>query len=175
MIQDAALQLSLSQAITVTAVSQNVFDTAGLGLVPATNLYGIQGSGTVVSYGQDIGGGGPLATAPQLGVFINTNFAAGGAATLRIQLEAAVDTNNTGTPGTWDIIDQTDDIPVALLVGNAARPLVSFTVPDRYPGQAFPRFYRLNYLVSTGPFTAGVVSAMFLTGIDDVPFYGSRF
>ena len=78
------------------------------------------------------GGGGPLASGPQLGVFIAQNFTAGGAATLRVQLEAAVDTNNTGTPGTWDIIDQSDDIPVALLAQSSpARPLVSFEGPPR--------------------------------------------
>jgi hypothetical protein len=168
---DNASVLSNNQAITVTAVSSNVYDTAGLGVgQPVTNIFG-----KATNFGEDVGGGGPLTSAPQLIVSVAQTFAAGGAATLRVQLEAAVDTNNTGTPGTWDVIMQTDDIPVAQLVGNPARPLTSFTVPDRYPGQNFPRFYRLNYIVSTGPMTAGQLFAALLTGIDDVPFYPPNY
>lgn len=168
---DVTSVLSQAQAVTVTAVSTGVYDTAGLGVgQPVTNRFGI-----ATNFGEDLGGGGPLASAPQLGVFIAQNFAAAGAGTLRVQLQAAVDTNNTGTPGTWDTIAQTDDIPVAQLVQNAARPLTSFTVPDRYPGQNFPRFYRLNYIVATGPMTAGQLTAALLTGIDDVPFYPANF
>lgn len=170
MILDAAVsQLSVNQAITVTAVSTGTYDTAGLGLgQPVTNLFGIQSA----NFGEDIGGGGPLATAPQLGVFITTAFVGG--TSLLVQLQCAVDVNNTGLPVTWDTIMQSGVVPIASLVANAAQPLCSFTVPDRFPGQNFPRFYRLNYVV-VGPFTGGAVSAGFLTGIDDVPFYGSRF
>lgn len=163
--------LSSNQAITATAVSTGTYDTAGLGLgQPVTNRHG-----TATNFGQDIGGGGPLASAPQLFVGIATAFTAAGAATLRVQLQAAVDVNNTGSPVTWDTIDQTDDIPVANLAPNPGQPLVSFTVPDRYQGQNFPRFYRLNYIVATGPMTAGVVNAALVTGIDDVPFYPPAF
>jgi hypothetical protein len=170
MILDAAVsQLSINQAITVTAVSTGTYDTAGLGLgQPVTNIFGIQSS----NFGQDIGGGGPLATAPQLGVFITTAFVGG--TSLQVQLQCAVDVNNTGLPVTWDTILMSGVVPIASLVASAARPLCSFTVPDRFPGQNFPRFYRLNYVV-VGTFTAGNVSAGFLTGIDDMPFYGSGY
>lgn len=168
---DAQSILSNAQAVTATAVSTGTYDTAGLGVgQPVTNRFG-----TATNFGQDLGGGGPAASAPQLVVAVSKAFTAAGSATLRVQLQAAVDTNNTGTPGTWDTIDQTDDIPVANLVVNAAQPLVSFTIPDRYQGQNFPRFYRLNYVVSSGPMTAGNVNAALLTGIDDVPFYPPNF
>jgi hypothetical protein len=164
--------LSSAQAITVTAVSTGVYDTAGLGVGQAvTNRFG-----TATSFGEDVGGGGPLVSGPQLVVTVPTAFTAGGAATLRVQLQAAVDVNNTGLPVTWDTIVQTDDIAVALLgVSSPQRPLVSFTVPDRYQGQNFPRFYRLNYIVATGPMLTGAVNAMLLTGIDDVPFYPPNY
>lgn len=169
---DIASLLSNAQAVTVTAVSTGVYDTAGLGVGQAvTNRFG-----TATNFGQDMGGGGPLVSAPQLGVWVPTAFTAGGAATLKVQLQAAVDVNNTGLPVTWLTIDQTDDIAVALLVvSSPQRPLVSFTVPDRYPGQAFPRFYRLNYVVSTGPMLTGALNAALLTGIDDVAFYPPNF
>jgi len=169
---DAQSVLSTNQAVTVTAPSTGVYDAAGLGVgVAVTNRIGV--AGTV--FGSDLGGGGPLASGPQLGAWVTTTFTAGGSATLRVQLQAAID-NGSGSPGTWDTIQQTDDIPVAQLVaGTPGRPLTSFTVPDRYLGQAFPRFYRVNYLVSTGPMTAGAVSAALLTGIDDVSFYPSNY
>lgn len=164
--------LSSAQAITVTAVSTGVYDTAGLGVgQPVTNRFG-----TATNFGEDVGGGGPLTSAPQLVVSVPTAFTAGGAATLQVQLQAAVDTSNTGTPGTWETIMQTTTFALAdLAASSPQRPLCSFTVPDRYPGQNFPRFYRLNYVVATGPMTAGAVNAMLLTGIDDVPFYPPNF
>lgn len=169
---DAGSVLSSTQAITATAVSTGTYDTAGLGVgQPVTNRFG-----TATNFGEDLGGGGPAASAPQLGVWVTTAFTAGGAGTLQIQLQAAVDVNNTGLPVTWQTIDQTDAFALAsLVVSSPQRPLVSFTVPDRYPGQNFPRFYRLNYVVGTGPMTAGALNAMLLTGIDDVPFYPPNF
>jgi hypothetical protein len=147
---------------------------AGLGVnVPATNITGLANN-AAAPMGEDIGGGGPAIGAPQLGVIIGTNFAAAGAATLRVQLQCAVDAG-AGVPGTWDTINQTDDLPVAQLT-TANNPLVSFTVPKRYPGQGFPRFYRLNYVIGTGPMTAGVIAfAGLLTGIDDNPLYPANF
>lgn len=169
---DIASVLSSAQAITVTAVSTGTYDTAGLGVgQPVTNRFG-----TATNFGEDVGGGGPMASAPQLGVWVSTAFAAGGAGTLQIQLQAAVDVNNTGLPVTWDTIVESDVLALAsLVVSSPQRPLISFTVPDRYPGQNFPRFYRLNYVVATGPMTAGVLNAALLTGIDDVPFYPPNF
>lgn len=168
---DATSILSSAQALTVTAPSAGTYDAAGLGVgVPVTNRIG-----TVTTFGSDLGGGGPLASGPQLGAWVVTSFTAGGSATLRVQLQAAVD-NGSAQPGTWNTIQQTDDIAVALLLaGTPGRPLVSYTVPDRYQGQNFPRFYRLNYVISTGPMTAGAITAALLTGIDDVPFYPSAF
>lgn len=175
MILDVNSLLSSNQAITVTAVSTGVYDTAGLGVGQAvTNRFGIATQGTNASFGNDIGGGGPNASAPQLAVIVGTAFTAGGSATLRAQLQAAVDVNNTGLPTTWDTIDQTDDIAVALLT--AGTKIASFTVPDRYPGQGFPRFYRVNYVVSTGPMTAGTIGlAGLVTGIDDTPTYPAAY
>ena len=169
MILDINLTLSQNQAVTVTAPSTGVIDLAGVGVgVPVPNRFG-----TATNFGEDIGIGDGVSP-PQLLVQVGTAFTAGGAATMRFQLEAAVDTNNTGTPGTWDIIDQTDDVPVALLTAGA-RPAI-FTIPQRYLGQGFPRFYRVNYVISTGPMTAGTIGyAGFLTGVDNAPAYPAAF
>lgn len=173
MLLDINLLLSASQAITATAPSTNVYDVAGVGVGVAVPSF----FGTATVFGDDIGGGGPGAegSPPQLQVLVNTTFTAGGSATLQIQLQAAID-NGSNQPGTWDTIVESDTLPVANLTATQANnPLVSFTIPRRYPGQGFPRFYRLNYVVATGPMTAGALSAQILTGIDDNPIYPPNF
>lgn len=175
MILDIQSVLSQNQAVTVTAPSTNVYDTAGLGVgQPVSNIFGLAtASGSPASFGEDLGGGGPHAEAPQLQVIVGAAFTAGGAATMQFQLQAAVDTNNTGTPGTWETITESDAIAVALLTAGAVP--VKFTVPERYLGQQFPRFYRVNYVVATGPMLTGTVSAQLLTGIDSIQNYPANY
>ncbi len=175
-ILDILSVLSSKQAITSTAASTNVYDTAGLGVgQPVTNIIGLPtaSSGTN-SFGEDLGGGGPHAEGPQLQVIVDTAFTAGGAGTLTVQLQAAEDTSNTGTPGTYKTIAQTDAYALATLTAGQ-RLTPSWSVPGRYAGAYFPRFYRLNYVVATGPMTAGAVSAQLLTGQDDSPLYPANF
>ena len=175
MILDASSILSQNQAITATATSTYVYDTAGLGVGNAvSNIFGNATVGSNASFGEDIGGGGPLVSPPQLVAIVGTTFTAGGSATMQVQLQAAVDTNNTGTPSTWNTIIETDTLAVALLT--SGRFIARFTVPERYPGQGFPRFYRLNYVVATGPMTAGTIAfAGLVTGIDGAPTYPANY
>lgn len=170
MFLDAVLTLSQNQAVTVTAVSQGVIDFASLGVNQAvTAKFGIQNT----SFGQDIGIGDGVSP-PNILCIVGTAFTAGGAGTLRVQLQEAVDTTNTGVPGTWNTIAQTDDLALAVLT--AGRQIAEFTIPPRAPGQNFPRFFRLNYVVTTGPMTAGTIAyAGIITGRDDTPMYGSAY
>lgn len=159
---DALTALSIGQTVRVSAASTNVYDTAGTGVGQAPGeIFGVQST----VYGRDIGGGGPLVGAPQLIALVGTAFSAGGPATLQFQLQAAID-NGSYEPGSWDIINETDAIPVAdLLAGSMP---AAFTVPQGYLGQGFPRFYQLYYNVGSGPMTGGTIAfAGFLTGIDD--------
>lgn len=174
MILDINSLLSSNQAVTVTAPSTGVYDVAGLGVgVPSVNITGLA-NGAAAAQGNDIGTGGPSsASPPQLGVIVGTAFAAAGAATMQIQLQAAVDSGN-GVPGAWDTIIETDAIAVALLTAGAIP--AKFTVPERYLGQGFPRFYRVNYAIATGPMTAGTIAyAGLLTGIDSNPLYPANY
>lgn len=173
MILDLQSVLSSNQVITVTAPSTGVYDTAGLGVnVPAVNITGIVNN-AAAAFGSDIGGGGPLAEGPQLMVVVGTAFAAAGAATLEVELQAAIDSGG-GVPGAWQTIMQTDEYALATLT--AGQTIANFTVPRRYPGANFPRFYRLNYVVATGPMTAGTIStSALLTGVDDNPLYPANF
>ena len=108
---------------------------------------------------------------------MGTTFTAAGAATLTVQLQEAPDTATSGTPGTWTPIAQTDAIPVANLT--AGTKIAEFTIPPKGPevvASAFPRFFRLNYVVATGPMTAGTIAfAGIITGRDDTPEYPAAY
>ena len=152
MILDSNLILDpAGTAITATAVSTNVID---------------------VGVGRDMGIGRPL----QVTVTSNGLFAAGGAATLQIQLEAAPD-NGSGAPGTYDVLAETEALSIAQLNSLTFQKisLVGFMLPDRAPGDSLPRFYRLNYVVATGPFTAGAVEAFINLSREQLPLYPSGF
>ena len=165
MLLDINSSLSASQAITATATSTGVYDTAGLGVgVAVTNITGIVNK-TTATFGNDLGTGGPNASSPQLVAYVGTAFTAGGAGTLQVVLQAAVD-NGSGGAGTWKNILETDTYALATLTAGAK--IADFNVPPGYPGIGYPRFYRLNFVVATGPMTAGTVSAYLLTGIDNL-------
>lgn len=171
MIMDINLLLSNAQAITVTAPSTNVIDMAGVGSgVADPNIFGT----TNTIFGQDIGIGDGVSP-PNILCVVTTAFTAGGAGTLQVQLQEAADTGaNTGTPAAYNTIAQTDAIALANLTKGMK--LAEFTIPPKYPGQTtYPRFYRLNYVVATGPMTAGAITAAIITGRDDQPAYPVNF
>jgi hypothetical protein len=173
MILDINTLLSSAQAITVTAPSTFVIDLAGQGVgVADPNIFG-QGGGATI-FGEDIGIGDGMSP-PNLLCVVTTAFTAAGAGTLQVQLQAAPDTGaNTGTPGTWSTLVQTDAIALASLT--KGQKIAEFTVPPNYPGLTTkPRFLRVNYVVATGPMTAGAVTASIITGRDDQPAYPAGF
>lgn len=169
MIIDATLILSQNQAVTVTAPSTGTIDLSGAGVGnPVPERFGVQST----VFGEDIGIGDG-ASPPVITAIVGTGFTAAGAGTLRVQFQEAID-NGSNQPGPWLTAAQTDDLSLAQLV--AGTKIAEFTVPVRAPGQAFPRFIRLNYLVTTGPMTAGSIAiATINTGRDDTPFYPSGF
>lgn len=159
--------LSSAQAITSTAASTNVYDITGQGVGVVVH----PNPGATGTVGEDIGIGDGVSP-PQIVAIVGTAFTASGAATLQVQVEAAVD-DGTGNPGTWQILEQTDTYAKTLLT--AGQKIVRYTIPHRYPGALPPRFYRLNYVVATGPMTAGTVSAYIVTGIDATPAYPNAY
>lgn len=138
MILDGNLMFSTPaspQAITVTAASTNIIDL----LNP-----------------RDLGIGDDPAL--KLACLVTTAFTAGGAATLTVQFQGAPD-NGSGAPGTYVTYAESRAYAVAeLLLGSKLLPI---DVPHRDPTLlvTFPRFYRLNYVVATGPMTAGAIVA----------------
>ena len=139
MLTDATLQFSNAQAITSTAASTNIADLLNQ---------------------SDPGiGHEPL----DFAIFVGTAFTAGGSATLQVQVQGAP--NSSGSPGSWVTITETDALPVANLIAQAEIP-ISLTHRSLVQVAALYRFLRLNYVVATGPMTAGTLSAYLVIGRD---------
>lgn len=165
MILDKLLEFDpAGTAITATAVSTNIFDLHGSTLLP--------GSSSTSKPGRDMGIGDGAGYTPKLMVLCLATFTAAGAATLNVQFQGAPD-NGSGAPGTWTTYAETGTIAVANITAGVR--LFDIDVPRPVPGAALPRFYRLNYVVATGPFTAGTVQAEMVLTRDDLVSYPSGF
>jgi len=123
-------------AITVTADSTNILDMGAE---------------------RDMGPGSKL----RAFIAIQTTFTAAGAATLQVQLMGAP--NNGGVPGAFAILSQTDAIGKANLTIGETIDMPLPAMPPQMGALHPPRFYKLHYIVGTGPMTAGSVEA-WLTG-----------
>lgn len=150
---DQTLLLSSAQAITSTAVSTNIYDVTGAGSGNAPAL--IWGTSTV--FGADIGVGDGVAV-PYLYMSIPTTFTTSSSATLQVQVQAAID-NGSNSPGSYTTIVETDAFAVTPLV---AGKVLLLPIPPITLGESLPRFYRINYVVGTGTFTAGAVTSVIL-------------
>ena len=150
MILDSLLMFSTPaspQAVTVTAASTNIIDL----LNP-----------------RDMGIGDDPAL--KLAIYITTAFTAAGAATLQVQFQGAPD-NGSGLPGTYVTYAESATYAVADL--SVGRKLLPIDVPHRdlTLTTTFPRFYRLNYIVATGPMTAGALVAGIVLDRQDASQY----
>jgi hypothetical protein len=166
MFLDQNLQFSNAQAITSTALATNAYDLAlGVAVAAAagTNVATsalpiVWGKATV--FGADFGIGNTPGVPRCVGTAIAA-FTAAGAATLQVQFQGAIDDQaTTMSTKTWVTFAQTDTIGKALLT--ASTRIFSFDWPMRKivaaGTQQLPRFVTLNYVVATGPFTAGTMT-----------------
>jgi hypothetical protein len=101
----------------------------------------------------DLGAGRDLAPSEKLSLYIALlqTFTAAGAATLTVQILGSVDNS------TFTVYAQTDAIPKANLVAGGKIEVPFPYIPPHAAG--LPRYFKLNYVVATGPFTAGQVQA----------------
>lgn len=133
-------------ALTTTADS-SVIDITGAGVGVAPTMIG--GNGGVI--GADIGAGDGEAV-PAVIVNIGTTLVGG--TSLQISLKAAPALANN-TEGTYTTLLTTAAIPTASLVAGEQ---ITLPIPQRIPGEALPRFYKLTYTI-VGTYTGGTVSA----------------
>lgn len=173
MITDAMLSfvpiggnLSLIAAAGVDVPSPNTIDLLGNGVgVAPTSIYG----NTAVFGSPDAMGVGGIR--PELNVTIGTALASGGAATLNVALQAAIDTGLAGgyLPGTWETIVESGEISVAEGTANT----VIFRCPwlPPFPANLRPRYLRLLFQVPAGlTFTAGTIASALVTTVRDDQF-----
>lgn len=106
---------------------------------------------------RDIGVGEPL----EYWVTTNATATAAGAATVNVQLQTSPDNS------TWTTIASSGDLALASLV--AGRRIVSQKVP-----QGVQRYLRVNYVVGTGPLTAGAFTAGINLDVDANNHYPIR-
>lgn len=106
---------------------------------------------------RDIGVGEPL----EYWATVNTTATAAGAATVNIQLQTSPDNS------TWTTLTSSGDLALASLV--AGRRIASQKVP-----QGVQRYLRVNYVVGTGPLTAGAFTAGINLDVDGNNHYPIR-
>ncbi|MBS6032227.1 MAG: hypothetical protein KIB40_03580 [Pantoea sp.] len=106
---------------------------------------------------RDIGVGYPL----ELFVNVNTTAAAAGAATVNIQLQTSPDNS------TWTTLASTSDLALSALT--SGKRVWSQKVP-----QGVQRYLRVNYVVGTGPLTAGAFTAGINLDVDNNSPYPIR-
>jgi hypothetical protein len=147
MITDALLQLSNAQAVTASAVSTNTVDLGAA---------------------RDIGSGEPL----EIDVTVDQTVTAAGAGTVTFQVISSA-AANLGSP---TVIAQTDAIGKAELP--AGRKPIRIKIPPHVLA-SLPigqRYLGLNFLVGTGPLTAGQFTANVVRdGQDVAKHYPSGF
>lgn len=127
---------------TGTQESSNVIDLGVTSGIPSS----ANGGGA-----RDLG----IGDDPALKLMVNINTTFLGGTSLQVQLSGAPD-DGTGAPGTWTPMYITPAVLEASLI-NGFR-VAQIDVPRTVPGQAVPRFLRLDY-ITVGTHTAGAIEA----------------
>jgi hypothetical protein len=135
---------------TGTQVASNIIDLGVTSGVPSS----ANGGGA-----RDIG----IGDDPALKLMVNVNTAMGGGTSLGVILQGAPD-NGSGAPGSYTTMYTGPVVLLANLIQGAR--IADIDVPRVIPGQALPRFLRLEY-ISAGTFTSGVVEASIVLDRDD--------
>ncbi len=107
---------------------------------------------------RDIGVGEPL----EFWTNVNTTATAAGAATVNVQLQTSTDN------ATWVTLYDSGSLALASLV--AGKRVLSAKVP-----QGVLKYLRVNYVVGTGPLTAGAFTSGINLDVDANTFYASGF
>ncbi|MCK7030064.1 Bbp16 family capsid cement protein [Enterobacter kobei] len=107
---------------------------------------------------RDIGVGYPL----EFWATVNTTATAAGAATLNVQLQTSPDNS------TWTTLYDSGTLALAALT--AGKRLFSAKVPA-----GVQRYLRVNYVIGTGPLTAGAFTSGINLDVDNnTPYYPTR-
>ncbi len=162
MILDALLQFDNAVSLAIAAGTQastNVIDFGISSGIPSS----ANGGGA-----RDMGIGDDPAL--KLLVIVTTTFTSGGAGTLAVALQGAVD-NGSGAPAAFSTWWTSPTYALATL--NAGSRLLDMDFPRPPDGIAIPRFVRLLWTVATATMTAGNASAFVVLDREDQSYQGT--
>ena len=120
--------------------------------------------------GRDLGVNPDMPIKVSIGV--GATFTAAGAATMVVQIQGAPD-NGSGAPGAYYTLAESRPYALADLV--AGTKLLPLDLPAKASTDPQPRFLQLNYVVATGPMTAGTLNAQLTLDRSDIIYYNSGF
>lgn len=139
---------------TGTQTSTNSIDL-GISGIPTSTAGGGGGGARDIGIGDD--------PAMKLLVLVTTTFLSG--TSLQVNVQGAPD-NGSGAEGTYTTMLSGPVVTEANLIAGAR--LLDDDMPRPVPGQALPRFIRLQY-VTVGTHTAGVLKAFLVLDRHDLP------
>jgi len=156
MILDALLQFDNAVSLAIAAGTQASTNTIDLGVTSGIPTSASGGGARDIGIGDD--------PAMKLLVQVTTTFTSGGAGTLSVTLQGAID-NGAGAPAAFSSWWASPAYALATL--NAGSRLLDMDMPRPPDGIAIPRFLRLLYTVAAATMTAGNVSAFLVLDRDD--------
>jgi len=156
MILDALLQFDNAVSLAIAAGTQASTNTIDLGVTSGIPTSASGGGARDIGIGDD--------PAMKLLVQVTTTFTSGGAGTLSVALQGAID-NGAGAPAAFSTWWTSPAYALATL--NAGSRLYDMDMPRPPDGIAIPRFLRLLYTVGAATMTAGNVSAYIVLDRDD--------
>lgn len=162
MILDAYLQFDSAVSLAIAAGTQASTNVIDLGITSGIPTSANGGGARDIGIGDD--------PAMKLLVQVTTTFTSGGAGTLSVGLQGAVD-NGAGAPAAFSTWWTSPVYALAAL--NAGSRLMDMDMPRPPDGIAIPRFLRLLYTVATATMTAGNISSFIVLDRDDQPYQGT--
>lgn len=141
-----------------------VVGTYNSGNVLDLGIIGLPASAVNAGGARDIGIGDDPAM--KILAVVTTAFTSGGSPTFQVALQGAPDAGSN-TPGSWTTMTTGAAATLAQCVVGCR--LLDQDMPRPVPGQAIPRFLRLNYIIATNTITAGAVEACLVLDRHDLP------
>lgn len=162
MILDSLLQFDNAVSLAIAAGTQASTNVIDLGIASGIPSSANGGGARDIGIGDD--------PAMKLLVIVTTTFTSGGAGTLAVALQGAVD-NGSGAPAAFSTWWSSPTYALATL--NAGSQLMNMDMPRPPDGIAVPRFLRLLYTVATATMTAGNVSSYLVLDREDPMYNGT--
>lgn len=159
MILDALLQFDSAANLAQVVGTYNSANVIDLGITSGIPSSANGGGARDIGIGDD--------PAMKFLVIVTTTFTSGGAGTLAVSLQGAVD-NGSGAPAAFSTWWTSPAYALATL--NAGSQLFNMDMPRPPDGIAIPRYLRLSYAIAGATMTAGTVEALLVLDRMDQPY-----